>query len=128
MLTVRAGLKLKLAAAAAITRSGTSSNLQQVSGIRFQSIQSHICALASQDGIAGLLFLLQETRETNEKENKRETCYHNIDSEIDSSSEQTEVVWPLSEQTVMSEGFFCSWQSLVIVLLGHFRGPKKVYS
>lgn len=67
MLTVWAGLKLKLAAAAAITRSGTSSNLQHVSGIRFQSIQSHIRALASQDGVAGLLFLLQETRETEEK-------------------------------------------------------------
>lgn len=71
VLTVWAGLKLKLAAAAAVACSGTSPNLQQVSGIRFQSIQSHICALASQDGVAGLLFLLQETRATKEKKKRK---------------------------------------------------------
>lgn len=71
VLTVWAGLKLKLAAGAAISCSGTSSNLQQVCGIRFQAIQSHICALASQDGVAGLLFLLQETRGTEEKKKKK---------------------------------------------------------
>lgn len=74
VLTVWAGFKLKLAAAAAIACSGTSSNLQQVFGIRFQSSQCHIRALASQDGVASLLFLLQETRETEDKENEKETC------------------------------------------------------
>lgn len=72
VLTVWAGLKFKLAAAAAITRSSTSSNLQQVSGIRFQSFQSHIGALASQDGVAGFLFLLQEIREREKQENERQ--------------------------------------------------------
>lgn len=74
VLTVWAGLKLKLAAAASITRSGTRSNLQQVSRIWFQSIQSHIGALASQDGVAGLLFLLQET----EKKKKMKSRHVNV--------------------------------------------------
>lgn len=58
MLTVWAGLELKLAAATAVTSSGTSSDLQQVGGVWFQSIQCNICTLRPQDGVAGLLFLL----------------------------------------------------------------------
>lgn len=45
MLTVWAGLKLKLATGPAVTGSGARSDLQQVRGVGFQAVQCDICAL-----------------------------------------------------------------------------------
>lgn len=58
MLTVWAGLKLKLATGPSVTGSGARSDLQQVCGVGFQAVQCDICALRPQDGVTGFLFLL----------------------------------------------------------------------
>lgn len=59
-LTVRASLKLETGAAGSISCRSASSDLQQVCSIGLQTIQSHVTTPGTENGVAGLLLLLQD--------------------------------------------------------------------
>lgn len=59
-LTVRAGLKLHTGAAGSISSRSSSSDLQEVCSVGLQAIQSHITTTGTEDGVAGLLLLLED--------------------------------------------------------------------
>lgn len=61
-LTVRAGFKLEAGAAGSISSGSASSDLEQVGCVGFETIQGHITSPSSKNGIAGLLFFLEDSR------------------------------------------------------------------
>lgn len=56
--TVWAGLKLKLAAAGAVSSCSPGSDLEDIGGVRLEATDGHVGAPGSQNCIACLLFLL----------------------------------------------------------------------
>lgn len=66
-LTVGTGLKLETGAAGSVSGSGAGSDLQQVGRVGLQPVQGHVTAPCTEDGVTGLLLLLQDNRQT-EKE------------------------------------------------------------
>lgn len=66
-LTVGTGLKLETGAAGSVSGSGAGSDLQQVGRVGLQPVQGHVTTPGTEDGVTGLLLLLQDNRQT-EKE------------------------------------------------------------
>ena len=75
-LTIGTGLKLETGAAGSISGSGAGSDLQQVGRVGLQPVQGHVTTPGTEDGVTGLLLLLQHNRRTREGINKELLHWH----------------------------------------------------
>lgn len=66
-LTVGAGLKLHTGAAGSVSSSSSSSDLQEVCSVGLQAIQSHVTTTGTENGVAGLLLLLEDKTDAERK-------------------------------------------------------------